>query len=157
MWAAALIAAFGKHEELVRLANHDLLATAFDPALRLPSAEDAAHGVQSCSGHLGHILSRDRKVDAHSFLDLAAGLLGKPQQRVRNAPLDLLGRHLDNPGVGLLQGRTPTVWSTFAARAPVLRAVLDTLGAQQNTSRNSVLLQSNINNTRSDVAQLIRV
>ena len=36
---------------------------------------------------------------------LLAGLLDQPQQRVRDALLNLLGRHLEDTGVGLLEPR----------------------------------------------------
>ena len=43
------------------------------------------------------------KIDLDTVLDLAPGLLGKPQQRMRDALLDLLGRHLGDAGMALLQ------------------------------------------------------
>ena len=41
--------------------------------------------------------------DLDTVLDLAPGLLGQPQQRMRDALFDLLRRHLDHAGVALLQ------------------------------------------------------
>jgi hypothetical protein len=86
----------------VRVANDDPLATAFNKTVLLPTAQSAAYGVQSRACHFGDILPADREVDLDSPFDLAAGLLGEPQQSVGDALLHLLGRHLNHTGVGIL-------------------------------------------------------
>ncbi len=59
--------------------------------------------MQRGAGHLRDVLAADRKVDLDAVFHLAPGLLGKPQQGVRNALLHLLRGHLDHAGVGFLQ------------------------------------------------------
>ena len=95
--------AFGEPEQLVRIAQHDALASALDQALLLPCAENSAHGVQGGAGHLGDVLPADRKIDLDAMLDLAAGLLGQTQQRVRDTLLDLFAGHFEDAGLGVLQ------------------------------------------------------
>ena len=91
-------------EQLVRIAQHDALPPALDQALLLPRAENAARRccrvVPVISATSCRLIG---KVDLDALLDLAAGLLGKPQQRMRNAPLDLFAGHLDDAGLGVLQ------------------------------------------------------
>ncbi len=59
--------------------------------------------MQRGAGHLRDVLAADRKVDFDAVFDLAPGLLRQPQQRVRDALLYLLYRHLDHAGMGFLQ------------------------------------------------------
>jgi hypothetical protein len=59
--------------------------------------------MQCGPGHLRDVLAADRKVDLDTVFHLTTGLLGKPQQRVRNALLDLLRGHLDYAGMCFLQ------------------------------------------------------
>ena len=66
-------------------------------------AEDAADGVQRRARHLGDVLPADRKIDLDAGVDLLAGLLGQPQQRMRHALLDLFVRQLQHAGLGVLQ------------------------------------------------------
>ena len=94
---------FGETEQLVRIAQHDALPSALDQALLLPRAENAADGMQGGAGHLGDVLPADRKIDLDALFDFAAGLLRQPQQRMRNALLDLFAGHLEHAGLGVLQ------------------------------------------------------
>ena len=76
-------------------------------------------------------------------------------------------RHLD-PGTTLRSSRTSSCWTRRGSRSSAVRpdtTARSSRGCSQSeygiqlnkTSRNSVLLQTNINNTRSDVANLLRV
>ena len=97
---------FGETEQLVRIAQHDALPPALDQALLLPRAENAADGMQGSAGHLGDVLPADRKSDLDALFDFPAGLLRQPQQRMRNALLDLFAGHLDHAGLRVLQAVT---------------------------------------------------
>ena len=90
----------------MRLPDDDLLPAAFDQAFGLPGTERAAHRVQRGAGHLGDILTTDRKIDLDAVLDLAAGLIDEPKQGMGDTFFDLLGRHLDHAGVGFLKAGT---------------------------------------------------
>src|ERR1700682_6287438 len=85
----------GQHEQFVGLAQHDAPPPALDQPALLPAGEDAAHRMQRGAGHLGYVLAADRKVDFDAVFHLAPGLLGKPQQGVRNELLHMLCRYLD--------------------------------------------------------------
>ena len=71
---AALLAPeiIGDREERLGIADHDVLAAAFEPAVVLPGAEDPAHRIQGSAGHLGHVLAGDRKLDPGTFFDALA-------------------------------------------------------------------------------------
>ena len=72
--------------------------------------------MQRRAGHLGDVLPADREIDLDAVLDLAAGLFGQAQQRVRDALLDLFGRHFEHAGLGSCS-LLPTVCSALAASA----------------------------------------
>ena len=89
-----------------RRLHGDLLAAAAHDPFVLPAAQGPAYRVKRGSGHLRDVLARDRKVDLDAVVGLAAGLIDQPQHRAGDPLLDLLGRHLDHPRLGLLQTRS---------------------------------------------------
>lgn len=67
-----------QHEQLVRLADDDLLSAAFDQPSGFPGAERPAHRMQGGAGHLRDVLPADREVDLDAMVDLASGLVDQP-------------------------------------------------------------------------------
>src|SRR5579859_1827597 len=95
-----------KGEQLVRIAQHDSLASALDQILLLPRTEDPADGMQRRADHLRDILTADREIDLYARASSAPRLLGKSQQHVSDALLDLLAGHFEDAGLDLLQPMT---------------------------------------------------
>src|SRR5258705_1046022 len=95
--------AFGEAVQPVRIAQNDPLPASLDQSLLLPRAENPADGVQRRPGHLGDVLPADGKIDLDAGIDLPSGLFGQAEQRMRDALLDLLVRHLQDAGLWILQ------------------------------------------------------
>jgi hypothetical protein len=55
------------------------------------------------AGHLGDVLAADRKIDFDAPLDLATGLFGQAQERMRDTLFDLFAGHFEDAGLGVLQ------------------------------------------------------
>ena len=85
----------------LEVANDDLPPADANEACAFPCAQDTAHRVQCRSRDLGDVLMRNRKIDKNPVVNLASGLLYQSEDSVRDAPRDLLGRHLLDSGMGL--------------------------------------------------------
>ena len=95
--------AFRKLDQPVRIDHCHPLATADNDPFFFPSAQQAADGMQRRAGHFGDVLARYRKVDLNAAGRFPPGLVHEAQQRMCDALLDLLGRHLDDAGLGFLK------------------------------------------------------
>src|SRR5215470_4560527 len=73
------------------VANGDPLATAFDDAGRFPCAHDPADRMQRGCRHLSDILTAHRKINQSTVRRWLPGLLGQFENRMSDAPLDVLG------------------------------------------------------------------
>ena len=113
-----------------------------------------------------------REISAHPLISKYFSILGAdkmvPAQYRQSGFVDYLApdtdwgdavRSMREDGICLDPTRMTLICGTAGYDGTEFKTLLaDQYGIQVNkTSRNSVLLQSNINNTRSDVAQLIRV
>lgn len=84
----------GDPQQGMRVANNDTLPPAFREGRLIPLAHDAADREQRRTGHLGDILSCQRKGNLNTTLNLLAGLADEPQENMGDAPLSALRGNL---------------------------------------------------------------
>ncbi|CDX20718.1 hypothetical protein MPLB_1880045 [Mesorhizobium sp. ORS 3324] len=87
----------------MRLDHDNLLAPAFHQPLVFPGRKQPAYRVKRRARHLSDVLARNREIDQDPFLGLLSRLFDQLEQCIRNALFDLLGGHLDDAHVGILQ------------------------------------------------------